>query len=111
MLRFLGLAFALLIAALSVISQPPSRVWVADNGDGTYRNPIIHADYSDPDVRKGAICSFAFSADGSTFKTIGKDFKAREGRWIGAKVGFVFTRPGRFNDAGTADIDWIRFER
>lgn len=24
--------------------------WVADMGDGTYRNPIIHADYSDPDV-------------------------------------------------------------
>ncbi len=27
-----------------------SAVWVADNGDGTYTNPIIHADYSDPDV-------------------------------------------------------------
>jgi beta-xylosidase len=27
-----------------------SRAWVADNGDGTYKNPIIHADYSDPDV-------------------------------------------------------------
>ena len=27
-----------------------SRVWVADNGDGTYRNPVLHADYSDPDV-------------------------------------------------------------
>ena len=27
-----------------------SKVWVADNGDGTYKNPIIHADYSDPDV-------------------------------------------------------------
>jgi len=25
-------------------------VWVADNGDGTYKNPIIHADYSDPDA-------------------------------------------------------------
>ena len=24
--------------------------WAPDNGDGTYRNPIIHADYSDPDV-------------------------------------------------------------
>ncbi len=24
--------------------------WTPDNGDGTYRNPIIHADYSDPDV-------------------------------------------------------------
>jgi beta-xylosidase len=31
-----------------------SKVWVADNGDGTYKNPIIHADYSDPDaVRVG----------------------------------------------------------
>jgi len=27
-----------------------SKVWVADSGDGTYKNPIIHADYSDPDV-------------------------------------------------------------
>lgn len=27
-----------------------SDVWVADNGDGTYTNPILHADYSDPDV-------------------------------------------------------------
>src|SRR5699024_1376961 len=31
-----------------------SDVWVADNGDGTYTNPILHADYSAPDVvRKG----------------------------------------------------------
>jgi beta-xylosidase len=30
--------------------SPPSKVWIADNGDGTYRNPILHADYSDPDV-------------------------------------------------------------
>jgi hypothetical protein len=27
-----------------------SKVWVADQGNGTYKNPIIHADYSDPDV-------------------------------------------------------------
>ena len=27
-----------------------SSVWVADNGDGLYKNPIIHADYSDPDA-------------------------------------------------------------
>ena len=24
--------------------------WIPDRGDGTYRNPIIYADYSDPDV-------------------------------------------------------------
>src|SRR5205085_2802874 len=29
--------------------NPVSKVWVADRGDGTYKNPIIHADYSDPD--------------------------------------------------------------
>jgi beta-xylosidase len=34
-------------------SQTPGRgrePWVADTGAGTYRNPILHADYSDPDV-------------------------------------------------------------
>ncbi|HEV7332771.1 MAG TPA: glycoside hydrolase 43 family protein [Flavisolibacter sp.] len=27
-----------------------SKVWVADNGNGTYKNPVLHADYSDPDA-------------------------------------------------------------
>jgi beta-xylosidase len=27
-----------------------SSVWVADNNDGTYKNPVLYADYSDPDV-------------------------------------------------------------
>lgn len=27
-----------------------SKVWIADNGDGTYKNPILNADYSDPDA-------------------------------------------------------------
>ncbi len=26
------------------------KMWIADNGDGTYRNPILYTDYSDPDV-------------------------------------------------------------
>lgn len=37
-------------SAISQSSDKLSQVWVADNGDGTYKNPIIHADYSDPDV-------------------------------------------------------------
>ncbi|MEP6944280.1 MAG: glycoside hydrolase 43 family protein [Acidobacteriota bacterium] len=61
-------------------------------------------------VAKGAVCTFAFSTDGNRFTDIGQQFKAREGRWIGAKLGFFFSRPGKFNDAGSADIDWIRFE-
>ncbi|MFV0607002.1 MAG: glycoside hydrolase 43 family protein [Niabella sp.] len=27
-----------------------SKVWVSDNGNGTYTNPVINADYSDPDA-------------------------------------------------------------
>lgn len=27
-----------------------SKVWVSDHGDGTYTNPVLHADYSDPDA-------------------------------------------------------------
>jgi beta-xylosidase len=27
-----------------------SQVWQSDKGDGTYNNPILYADYSDPDV-------------------------------------------------------------
>lgn len=31
-------------------SYAQSSVWRADQGDGTYRNPILYADYSDPDA-------------------------------------------------------------
>jgi len=62
-------------------------------------------------VKTGAVCTFDYSIDGKTFANIGGPFKAREGRWIGAKTGFFFNRPGNFNDAGSADIDWFRFEK
>jgi beta-xylosidase len=32
------------------LSSRADAPWVADQGDGTYRNPVLHADYSDPDV-------------------------------------------------------------
>ena len=48
----------MLIAALMLpmlaIAQYRSQVWCPDNGDGTYTNPVINADYSDPDVCVGA---------------------------------------------------------
>ena len=41
---------AFLFCAATINAQTISKVWVADNGDGTYKNPIINADYSDPDA-------------------------------------------------------------
>src|SRR3982751_6523466 len=42
----------LILSALNLTAQTPfvSKVWKADNGDGTYKNPVLHADYSDPDA-------------------------------------------------------------
>ncbi len=42
------------VLSLSVQAQYRSQVWSPDNGDGTYTNPVINADYSDPDVCVGA---------------------------------------------------------
>jgi beta-xylosidase len=40
--------WATLTLAASVVA--PRSAWVPDLGDGTFRNPVLHADYSDPDV-------------------------------------------------------------
>src|SRR5438552_18448849 len=42
--------FIILSLASAAQERYVSKVWVADNGDGTYKNPILHADYSDPDA-------------------------------------------------------------
>jgi beta-xylosidase len=48
MKRILLLVF--LALPLTLLAQYRSQVWCPDNGDGTYTNPVINADYSDPDV-------------------------------------------------------------
>jgi beta-xylosidase len=52
MKRFKLMCAALALAASAVAqnSNYVSEVWVADRGDGTYRNPVLYADYSDPDA-------------------------------------------------------------
>lgn len=33
-----------------LLSVTGTYAWQSDNGDGTYTNPVLHADYSDPDI-------------------------------------------------------------
>ncbi len=40
----------MLLVSVVTYAQTISKTWVADNGDGTYKNPILNADYSDPDA-------------------------------------------------------------
>src|SRR5688500_2023169 len=44
------LRIAVLIALAACASPAAGQAWSPDAGDGRYRNPIIFADYSDPDV-------------------------------------------------------------
>lgn len=48
-LCFINLVFGV---CLGLNAQNPyqSKVWQSDQGDGTYKNPVLYADYSDPDV-------------------------------------------------------------
>lgn len=55
------------------------------------------------------MCSFSYSEDGEAFKPLGKEFQAREGQWIGAKVGLFCNKPHMtINDTGWMDVDWFR---
>lgn len=57
-----------------------------------------------------AICRFSYSVDGKNFTELGDSFTAREGQWIGAKIGLFCTRPAPLNDSGYVDADWFRIE-
>ncbi|MDR1763642.1 MAG: glycoside hydrolase, partial [Dysgonamonadaceae bacterium] len=62
-------------------------------------------------VSKGAICTFSYSVDGKKYRTLGKPFTAKEGKWIGAKVGYFCTRPVKNNDGGRLEADWFRIKK
>ncbi len=58
------------------------------------------------------MCDFSYSLDGKKFTKFGQPFQAKEGKWIGAKIGTFCTRPPIVtNDGGWADIDWFRITK
>lgn len=56
-------------------------------------------------VKNGRDCRFAYSIDGRHFTDFGEVFQAREGKWIGAKVGMYCTRSASSNDSGWLDVE------
>ena len=66
------------------------RVWEANPGEQIPR----------------VFCQFAYSPDGNHYKQIGSPFEAREGKWVGAKVGLFARTSGAGN--GYADFEWFR---
>lgn len=70
--------------------------------------PGIHEDiYLRMKVDDGK-CNFAYSLDGKKYKDAGAVFAMREGKWIGAKMGFVSAEPAGKTNRGWLDADWFR---
>ena len=73
--------------------------------------PGIHEDiFLRLTVRDGKL-HFAYSTNGKKFTPCGDEFQIREGKWIGAKFGFVAVETDPKADRGWIDADWIRITK
>ena len=61
-------------------------------------------------VSKGGICHFSYSVDGKKYEKVRVAFQARQGKWIGAKVGFFSLAPFG-GERGWIDVDWFHLEK
>jgi beta-xylosidase len=54
---------------------------------------------------------FSYSLDGKTFTPCGDAYKMRQGKWIGAKFGYVAVENDVKSDRGWIDVDWMRITK
>ena len=79
--------------------------------DKTDYKPGIHEDiYLMMKVKESQV-KFLWSLDGRTYKSCSDAFKMREGKWIGAKFGYVSVDTNAKSDRGWLDADWIRITK
>ena len=72
--------------------------------------PGIHMDIYMRLTVDNSKLQFAYSLDGKKYKPCGTEFQMREGKWIGAKFGYVSVDPNPKSDRGCLDADWIRID-
>jgi beta-xylosidase len=61
-------------------------------------------------VGDDGVCRFSYSIEGKKFEQLGDKFTARQGVWIGAKVGLFAIGNRDATSHGHADYDWFRFD-
>ena len=78
--------------------------------DHTDYKPGIHEDiYLRLSVKDGKV-RFAWSKDGKRYTACGDEFQMKEGKWIGAKFGYIAAETDPKCDRGWVDADWIKVE-
>ena len=73
--------------------------------------PVVSRDiYLRVLVGKNGVCTFSYSLDGRRYKQCGEQFTARQGKWIGAKIGMLCIEPHAepATNRGWLDVDWFR---
>lgn len=123
--RFEGEKFGLLVMgvdyAYAGVSFKGGKLYIApaaardaDKGSAEAENVAYQLNektfYLRVKAEKGGLCQFSYSTDGAKFTNLGVPLKTRAAPGDELKIGLFFTRPGKFNDAGTADVDWFRVE-
>jgi beta-xylosidase len=79
--------------------------------DKTEYKPGIHEDiYLRLKVNDSKM-TFDWSLDGKKYQDCGDEFQMKEGKWIGAKFGFVAVETDPKCDRGWIDADWIRITK
>ena len=73
--------------------------------------PGIHEDIYMRMTIANSKMHFAYSLDGKKFVSCGEEFKMREGKWIGAKFGFLAVESAGKADRGWVEADWIRITK
>ena len=76
--------------------------------DKTQYRPGIHEDIYLRLAVDDSKLRFSYSADGKKYSDCGEEFQMKEGKWIGAKFGFVAAESDPKCDRGWVEADWIR---
>ncbi len=85
-----------------IATLKPTAVDQIDYQSGTHIDIYMRMSVNDGKMH------FSYSLDGKKYTKCGTEFTMREGKWIGAKIGFVAYEPGQKTNRGWIDADWFR---
>lgn len=88
-----------------IATLKPTAVDQIDYQPGTHIDIYMRMSVNDGKMH------FSYSLEGKKYTKCGTEFTMREGKWIGAKIGFVAYEPGQKTNRGWIDADWFRVTR
>lgn len=98
-------------ASQTIISKK-ELTHIKENIKFNYLTPIPNVIiYLKAQVSKGGFCAFSYSLDDKKYVKLSPDFKARQGKWIGAKAGLFIMNEKDSSSRSWVDADWFRIEK